>query len=80
MARCEKIEAAACRAPATLPFADLCKLAECYGFIHRRPTGAHRIYKHPREPRLLNLQPRPDGTAKAYQVRELLDAIDRLPA
>ncbi|GAB5518806.1 MAG: hypothetical protein RhofKO_10570 [Rhodothermales bacterium] len=72
MARCDKIEAKAERAANSLSFDDLCYLAECYGFVLRRQSGSHRIYKKAGHP-VLSLQPRKDGKAKAYQVRQVLE-------
>ncbi len=78
MARCDKIARKARRSPKSLKFAELCYLAECYGFAFERRSGSHRIYKHPTYPRLMNFQPRKDGSAKGYQVQLLLEAIDAL--
>lgn len=77
MARCEKLEQQARRNPKGLRFTEACSLAECYGFVLRRVAGSHRIYTHPTEERPLPLQPDSNGMAKAYQVKQLLEAIDR---
>jgi hypothetical protein len=62
--------------PNNLRFQDLCKLAELYGFKFRRSIGtSHKIYSHPKVPKLMNFQ-NDHGKAKPYQVRELLDAIE----
>jgi len=34
------------------------------------------VYRHPRIPERLNIQPDGNGKAKAYQVKQLLDLID----
>lgn len=62
--------------PRDVRFADLVSLAEAHGFALDRVDGSHRVYKHPRVRELLNLQPRKDGKAKPYQVREVLARID----
>ncbi|HVM12801.1 MAG TPA: type II toxin-antitoxin system HicA family toxin [Egibacteraceae bacterium] len=57
-------------------FADLQRLAEACGFQLDRITGSHHIYVHSRVPLRLNLQ-EVRGTAKPYQVRQLLAMLDR---
>jgi hypothetical protein len=50
--------------------------------VHPRQDGtSHKVYKTPwqGDPRV-NIQRGKDGNAKAYQVRQVLDAIDRLEA
>jgi hypothetical protein len=64
--------------PSSLRFAEACQLAEGAGFELARQRGSHRVYKRPGLLRLLNLQPARNGMAKAYQVRQLLVAIDEL--
>ena len=82
MAKCEKLLEKARRSPNNLGFSDICKLAECYGFIFRRQEGtSHRTYAHPTLPvnmgRVQNFQ-EVNGKAKPYQVRQLLRAIENL--
>lgn len=64
--------------PASVRFKDLCKVCEYY-FGQARQTGSsHRIYKTPwqGDPRV-NIQ-NSKGRAKAYQVKQVLKAIERL--
>ena len=62
--------------PANVRFADLLTLVEALGYVERRRAdGSHRLFKHPVTGHVLNLQPRRDGKAKAYQVRQLLAAV-----
>ena len=63
--------------PKDVKFADLCKACDYY-FGEARTRGSHRIYKTPwqGDPRI-NIQ-NDDGKAKAYQVRQVLLAIDKL--
>ncbi|MEM1042327.1 MAG: type II toxin-antitoxin system HicA family toxin [Bacteroidota bacterium] len=76
MARCLKLLDKARRAPNNFGFGDLEKLAVCAGFVFRRQSASHRIYRHPDAPsERLNLQPR-GSKAKPYQVRQLLAFID----
>ena len=77
MSRCDKLEALARRNLAGVRFEEACRLAECHGFVFVRQTGSHRHYRHPSYPAaVLNIQPSPDGNAKAYQVRQLLAFIN----
>ena len=64
--------------PKNIRFADLCKVCEQY-FGQARQTGSsHRVYKTPWQgnPRV-NIQ-NSKGKAKAYQVKQVLEAIERL--
>lgn len=64
--------------PKGIRFQDLCKVCGKY-FGRPRQTGtSHRIYKTPwqGDPRV-NIQ-NDHGKAKPYQVRQVLQAIDRL--
>lgn len=63
--------------PADVRFSDLLGLVVALGWQPARTTGSHRIFRHPDDAEQLNLQPRPDGKAKPYQVRQVLDEIDR---
>lgn len=65
------------RNPANIRFADLFKVCDYY-FGKPRTAGSHYIYKTPwqGDPRI-NIQ-NDNGKAKAYQVRQVLKAIDRL--
>jgi len=63
--------------PRNVKFDDLCKVCDYY-FGESRTKGSHRIYKTPwqGDPRI-NIQD-DDGKAKAYQVRQVLQAIEKL--
>jgi len=63
--------------PKDVQFDDLCKVCE-YHFGESRTRGSHRIYKTPwqGDPRI-NIQD-DNGKAKAYQVRQVLQAINKL--
>jgi hypothetical protein len=66
------------RNPKGIRFQDLSKVCEHY-FGEARQTGtSHRVYKTPwlGDPRV-NIQ-NDKGMAKAYQVRQVLKAIERL--
>ena len=65
----------AIRSPANLRFAELCFLAEAFGYRLDRVSGSHHIYRH-RLGLSLNLQPDRNGQAKFYQVRQLLELVE----
>ena len=63
--------------PKDVKFTDLCKVCDYY-FGEPRTKGSHQIYKTPwqGDPRI-NIQ-NDNGKGKAYQVRQVLKAIDKL--
>ncbi len=63
--------------PKNVKFDDLCKVCDYY-FGNSRTRGSHRIYKTPwqGDPRI-NIQD-DDGKAKAYQVRQVIQAIEKM--
>lgn len=68
------------RNPKGIRFQDLCNVCDHY-FGETRQTGSsHRVYKTPwqGDPRV-NIQ-NDKGKAKAYQVKQVLKAIERLEA
>ncbi len=66
------------RNPRGIRFQELCKVCDYYFGDARQAGSSHRIYKTPwrGDPRI-NIQ-NDRGKAKAYQVRQVLKAIDRL--
>jgi predicted RNA binding protein YcfA (HicA-like mRNA interferase family) len=71
-----RVLAKALQAPRSLTFAELCALVESFGFEHSRTKGSHVIYKRAGVAELVNVQ-NVGGKAKAYQVRQLLDIVER---
>lgn len=61
-------------------FTDLCKVCDSYFDKARQIGSSHRIYRMPwkGDPRV-NIQ-NDKGKAKAYQVKQVLNAIERLEA
>ncbi len=57
-------------------FGEACACAEAFGFGLSRINGSHHIYVHPEIPELVNLQ-NVGGKAKAYQIKQLLQIIER---
>ena len=66
------------RNPLNISFSDLCKVCKHYFGEPRQKSGSHCVYKTPwkGDPRI-NLQD-DNGKAKAYQVGQVLKALDRL--
>jgi hypothetical protein len=56
-------------------FTEFCRLIEAFGFELRRISGSHHIYRHPRVPRPLSLQPL-EREAKPYQIRQFLEMVE----
>ena len=80
MARVDKIVAEMRKNPKGVRYADLCQVCDFYFGEPRQKGGSHRIYKTSwrGDPRV-NIQSH-KGTAKAYQVRQVLRAIERIEA
>lgn len=68
------------RNPKGIRFQDLCKVCDHYFGDARQSGSSHRVYKTPwqGDPRV-NIQS-DKGKAKAYQVKQVLKAIERLEA
>lgn len=68
------------RNPKGVRFADVCKVCDHFFGEARQSGSSHRIYKTPwpGDPRV-NIQ-NDRGMAKAYQVKQVLKAIERLTA
>jgi hypothetical protein len=69
------------RSPQNVRFDDLAKVCADHFGEPRQEGTSHKVYKTPwqGDPRV-NIQRGKDGNAKAYQVRQVLDAIARLEA
>ena len=78
MATIEEILAMMRRNPKGTSYNDLCKVCDHYFGEARQVASSHRIYKTPwqGDPRI-NIQ-NDKGMAKAYQVKQVLKAIERL--
>lgn len=81
MSKCDKLLEKAENSPNNFSFAEICQLAECYGFQFQRQSGSHVIYENSAlkdlEYRIMNFQ-NFRGKAKPYQVKQLLKAISIL--
>ena len=78
MDKIQEIIRAARTNPADVMFADICRVCDHFFGEPRQQGTSHRVYKMPwqGDPRV-NIQ-RQGNKAKAYQVRQVLKAIDRL--
>jgi predicted RNA binding protein YcfA (HicA-like mRNA interferase family) len=57
-------------------FAEAVTCAETFGFRLARVSGSHHLFSHPDVAELVNLQ-NVGGRAKPYQVRQMLNLIER---
>ena len=57
-------------------FNDAVALTEGFGFRLSRVSGSHHIFVHPNLRELVNLQ-NVNGQAKPYQIRQLLQLVER---
>ena len=66
--------------PKDVKFSDFCKICDHFFGEARQGSGSHRIYKTPwrGDPRI-NIQ-NVKGKAKAYQVKQVILAIEKLEA
>ena len=64
--------------PKDVKFKDLCKVCDHYFGEPRQESSSHRVYNTPwyGDPRV-NIQ-NDKGNAKAYQVRQVLKALEKL--
>ncbi len=77
MGKREKLLGHGRRVPHQLRFQEAVWLAEAHGFDHVRTRGSHTMFKSAGFPKLLNFQ-NVNGLVPAYQVHQLLAAIDAL--
>ena len=64
------------RSDQSIRFDALISLLVTLGFDLRQ-KGSHHILSRTDVPEILNLQPRSDGTAKPYQVKQVREVITR---
>ena len=62
--------------PTNVRFEEACTLARAFGFHLSRVSGSHYIFVHPAVREIINLQ-EVGGKAIPYQVRQLLDLVER---
>jgi predicted RNA binding protein YcfA (HicA-like mRNA interferase family) len=71
-----KLLAKALTGSKNLRFSEAVRLAGAFGFRLSRVKGSHHVFVHPTLRELVNLQ-EVGGKAKPYQVRQLLDLVER---
>lgn len=71
-----KLLAKALAGSKNMRFREVVALAEAFGFRLSRVKGSHHIFVHPRAHELVNLQ-EIGGKAKPYQIRQLLEVVER---
>ena len=71
-----KLLAKALSGSRNLRFSEAAALAKAFGFHLSRTRGSHHIFVHPSVRELVNLQ-EIAGKAKPYQVRQLLEIVER---
>ena len=78
MAKIDDILAQMKQNPKNVRFSDLCKVCEFFFGRPRKSASSHRVYRTPwqGDPRI-NIQNH-KGKAKAYQVKQVLLAIDKM--
>jgi hypothetical protein len=64
--------------PQGFRYAELCKICDHFFGSPRQSSGSHRVYRTPWEGEpYVNIQDK-KGMAKPYQVRQVLNAIEKL--
>ena len=56
-------------------FRDFCRLIESFDFKLHRQRGSHLVYANGLVKEIISVQPKGDGSAKAYQVRQLRNLV-----
>ncbi len=74
--RPRKLLQKALSSPANLRFDEASALARAFGFHLSRVSGSHHIFAHRGVRELVNLQ-EVTGKAKPYQVKQLLELVER---
>lgn len=78
MGKTDKIIEQMKRSPNAVQFTDLIKVCEQY-FGAPRIRGSHHFFTTPWKGKpLVNLQTHKGGKAKGYQVKQVLEAIDKM--
>jgi hypothetical protein len=78
MSKIEDILAKMRRNPTGIRFVDLCRVCDHFFGEARQKKSSHRVYKtHWQGDPRVNIQ-NAKGNAKAYQVKQILKAIERL--
>ena len=57
-------------------FREFLSLLEAFGFELERINGSHHLLSHPKAIELLSVQPKKNGDAKPYQMRQFLKLVE----
>lgn len=76
MSKRQKILARLLSGSKNITFLEFISLLDGYGFELDRIRGSHQIYTHPKVSELIAIQPRRDGKAKPYQLRQFLKLVE----
>lgn len=76
MSKRNKLLRKARNSPGNLRYDEICQLAEYFGFKFKAQVGSHRQYTRAGLERPMNFQDN-KGKAVEYQVKQLVEAIDR---
>lgn len=76
MNRRENLLAKARANPKGLRFDELLRLASHLGWTHDRDKGSHQVWVKEGCRQIMTFQEGPDGKAKPYQVRQLLETVE----
>jgi predicted RNA binding protein YcfA (HicA-like mRNA interferase family) len=58
-------------------FEEFLHLLEGFGFVLERVRGSHHLLSREGVPEMLSVQPRKDGKAKPYQVKQFLKIVEQ---
>lgn len=58
------------------PFRRVCPAPGALWVLLDRTRGSHHVFVHPDIAELLSIQPRKDGKAKPYQLRQFLKLVE----
>jgi predicted RNA binding protein YcfA (HicA-like mRNA interferase family) len=59
-----------------ISFNEFVALLEGFGFLLDRVRGSHHVFARPDVGEMLSIQPRKDGKAKPYQLRQFLKMVE----
>lgn len=63
--------------PQNVRFEVFVTLLQAFGFVQDRVRGSHHIFIHANVTEILSIQPRKDGKAKPYQVRQFFKLVEQ---
>lgn len=63
--------------PQNIRFEEFIVLLQAFGFILSRTKGSHHIFTRDDIMEILSIQPKKDGKAKPYQIRQFIKLIEQ---